>query len=126
MVADALSRMLWEGPPYQPGQEFDPAGFDSADYDQIAHLIINELPLVPKHINTPRLKMSAQRTHVLEMREIGNELETSETFIFIKWKRYRRTFMNIPLSAGVEGSTTEEIYHVICTFKMYCNTITSS
>ncbi|MCP4605750.1 MAG: hypothetical protein GY847_35385, partial [Proteobacteria bacterium] len=53
VVADALSRTPWEDPPYQPGQEFDPAGFDSADYDQIAHLIINELPLGPKRLNTP-------------------------------------------------------------------------
>ncbi len=47
-VADTMGR-----PPYQPGQEFDPAGFDSSDYGEIAHLIINELPLGPKHINTP-------------------------------------------------------------------------
>ncbi|MCP4698382.1 MAG: hypothetical protein GY862_16250, partial [Gammaproteobacteria bacterium] len=42
-TTDALSRTPWEELPYQPGQEFDSAGYDSNDYGENTHLTDSEL-----------------------------------------------------------------------------------
>ncbi len=53
-MADALSRIPWDEPPFQPGEEFDPRGFDSEDFQAAAELMmINTLPISPKGINIP-------------------------------------------------------------------------
>ncbi len=54
-VADALSRILWDKPSFQPGAEFDPCGFDADDFKQAEVLMLNTLPLSPKGINIPDL-----------------------------------------------------------------------
>ncbi len=52
-VVDALSRIPWDEPPFQPGEEFDPRGFDSDDFEKAEMLMMNTLPLSPKGINLP-------------------------------------------------------------------------
>ncbi len=39
-VADALSRIPWDEPPFQPGEEFDLHGFDSEDFQKLELLML--------------------------------------------------------------------------------------
>ncbi len=52
---DALSRIPWDKPPFQLGEEFDLCGFDADDFEKAKMLMLNTLPLSPKGINIPDL-----------------------------------------------------------------------
>ncbi len=52
-VANVLSRIPWDEPPFQPGLEFDLEGFDADDFAPAVNFMMNELPLSPKGINIP-------------------------------------------------------------------------
>ncbi len=54
-IADALLRIPWDEPPFQPGEEFDPCGFDADDFERVEVLMINTLLLSLKGINIPDL-----------------------------------------------------------------------
>ncbi len=54
-IANALSRIHWDEPPFQPGKEFDPRGFDANDFKRVEVLMINTLLLSLKGINIPDL-----------------------------------------------------------------------